>query len=309
MDLREPRILGRTGLKVGRLGVAASYGAPAGAFEEAFEDGCNYFYWGSIRRSGMREAIQNLCRKGKRDDLVIVVQSYSRSATLMEVSYHRALKRLVLDHADVLLLGWYDRRPSNRVLDRAMAMKSSGKFRFLGLSGHNRKLFRELVNEGIFDIFHIRYNAAHRGAETETFPYLQKEDRPGIVAYTATRWGRLLKQKKMPPGERAPSASDCYRFVLSHPAVDVCLTGPKNWEQMKEALRTLDLGPLGDTQVERMRRIGDSFVARRDLCRANDHPASSSTHSKECHRFCSIPHQPRYPAWQSLQNLCRFHLF
>jgi hypothetical protein len=33
------KILGRTGLKVGPLGLAASYGAPAEAFEEAFEKG------------------------------------------------------------------------------------------------------------------------------------------------------------------------------------------------------------------------------------------------------------------------------
>ena len=32
----ETRVLGRTGLEVGPLGVAASYGAPAEAFEEAF---------------------------------------------------------------------------------------------------------------------------------------------------------------------------------------------------------------------------------------------------------------------------------
>ena len=260
MNFNAPRLLGRTGLTVGRLGVAASYGAPAEAFEEAFERGCNYFYWGSIRKSGMLKAIKNICRRGKRDDLVIVIQSYSRSAWLMETCYHRALKHLELDHADVLLLGWYSRRPSQRILDRAQAMKEKGMFRFLALSGHNRKLFPRLAKEGLFDIFHIRYNAAHRGAETEAFPYLMDlmdQDRPGIVTYTATRWGQLLKQKKMPPGEMAPSASDCYRFVLSHPAVDLCLTGPRNWGEMKEALRTLELGPLTEEKLERLRKIGD----------------------------------------------------
>ena len=63
--------LGQTGIKVGRLGVAASYGASAAAFEEAFDHGCNYFYWGSQRRSGMRRALQNICSSGKRDDVVI----------------------------------------------------------------------------------------------------------------------------------------------------------------------------------------------------------------------------------------------
>jgi hypothetical protein len=49
MNFNQPRTLGLTGLEVGRLGIAASYGVPAKAFEEAFERGCNYFYWGSRR--------------------------------------------------------------------------------------------------------------------------------------------------------------------------------------------------------------------------------------------------------------------
>ena len=50
MDFNDKRILGKTGLRVGRLGVACSYGAPTEAFEEAFERGVNYFYWGSMRK-------------------------------------------------------------------------------------------------------------------------------------------------------------------------------------------------------------------------------------------------------------------
>lgn len=32
-----------THLKVGRLGISSSFGAPAAAYEAAFERGCNYF--------------------------------------------------------------------------------------------------------------------------------------------------------------------------------------------------------------------------------------------------------------------------
>jgi aryl-alcohol dehydrogenase-like predicted oxidoreductase len=205
----------------------------------------------------MCQAIKNICRKGKRDELIVVIQSYSRSAFLLEVFYRRALKLLALDHADVLLLGWYRKKPPQRILDKANAMKNKGMFRFLALSSHNRRLFPELAKENIFDIFHIRYSAVHRGAESETFPYLEGNNSPDIVSYTATRWGQLLQEKNMPPGESAPTASDCYRFVLSHPAVDVCMTGPKNLQQMREALRTLDLGPFGGDELERMRKIGD----------------------------------------------------
>lgn len=257
MDFNKRRILGRTGLRVGPLGVAASFGAPASAFEEAYERGCNYFYWGSMRKKGMGDAIRNLCGQGKQEGLVIVIQSYSRSASLMQAFFERALKSLGLDHADILLLGWHNKVPANRIVDKAIEMKEKGLFRFLGLSGHNRTLFPRLNESGIFDLFHVRYNAAHRGAEREIFPHIVDAPKPGAVSYTATRWGQLLNPKKIPPGENPPSASDCYRFVLSNPGVDVCVCGPKDRAQMREGLRTLELGPLSPEELSRMKKIGD----------------------------------------------------
>jgi len=41
MIFNEQAILGRTGLKVARLGVASGYWVPAAAIEEAVERGCN----------------------------------------------------------------------------------------------------------------------------------------------------------------------------------------------------------------------------------------------------------------------------
>jgi len=256
-DLRVTRILGRSGLEVGRLGVACGYGAPTAAFEEAFDKGVNYFYWGSMRRVSMADAIKNIVTQGKRDELVVVVQVYNRIASMMAGSVERGLQKGKLDYADVLLLGWYNSLPSRRILDAARKLKDSGKVKFLAISGHNRPAFPAIGEQGIFDIFHIRYNAAHRGADSDVFRHLSQEDRPGIVTYTATRWGKLLKPAKMPPGEKTPRASDCYRFVLSNPNVDVCMTGPKNREQMQEALQTLERGPLSEEEMEWMKRIGN----------------------------------------------------
>ena len=44
----------------------------------------------------------------------------------------------------------------------------------------------------------------------------------------------------MPPEESVPQASDCYRFVLSNPVVDVCMCGPKNLNEMRAALPALE---------------------------------------------------------------------
>ncbi len=257
MDFTEKTILGRSGLEAGRLGVSGGYGAPAEAFEEAFERGCNYFYWGSLRRSGMTRALRNLCAKGKREELIVVVQVYNRLAAMMAGSVERALNKGRIEYADVLLLGWYNSPPAPRIMAAAGKLVESGKVGRLALSGHHRPAFPEIARSGAFDILHVRYNAAHRGAESEVFPELPKEDRPGVVVYTATRWGKLLNPRKTPPGESTPRASDCYRFALSHPGVDVCITGPKNREEMGEALKTLERGPLGEEERAWMERVGD----------------------------------------------------
>jgi len=107
----------------------------------------------------------------------------------------------------------------------------------------------------------FRYNAAHRGAEAEILPLLASANRPGTVAYTATRWGQLLDPKRMPQGERAPAAADCYRFALTDPRVDMVLAGPANDEELGDALAALDRGALEDGELARLRRIGDHVRA------------------------------------------------
>lgn len=256
------RILGRTGLKVGRLGISSSFGASAAAFEEAFEKGCNYFTWGTFikgRSAAMAEAIKNILRQGKRDELVLAMLSYAHNNTLTAFSLRRGLKKLGTDYADVLLLGYFSKRPPQRLLDGAIKLKETGLVRYLGLTSHNRSLFPELAKEGIFDLFHVRYNAAHPGAERDVFPYLPQDNKPGIVSFTATAWGKLLKSSKAPAGEQPLCASDCYRFVLSNPSVDVCMMGARNISQMRENLEILQQNPLTAEEMKRIRSIG-SYV-------------------------------------------------
>jgi predicted aldo/keto reductase-like oxidoreductase len=265
MNFSEPVILGRTGLQVGRLGIASGYGAPTAAIEEAFERGCNYFTWGTVIKGykpQMRQALQNIVAKGQRDRLVLAAFTYAHNNFFTERMLRRGLRSAALDHADVLILGYFSRRPSRRLVDGALRMKEMGLVRFIGLSSHNRKLLGELAKGGEFDVLHLRYNAAHRGAEKDIFPFLGGEKRPGTVAFTATRWGKLLDPKKMPPGEKPPTAPDCYCFVLSNPAVDVCMSGAKTVEQMRENLTVLDGGPMSEEELARMRRIGDFVYGR-----------------------------------------------
>ncbi len=244
--------LGRTGLSVSRMGIGCSYGIGTSALLEAFERGINYFYFGTLRRSAMARAVHQLA-PAHRDELVVAVQSYSGRPGILRWSVDRALKKLKLEYADLLILGKADTPPSNELIAELSRIRESGKVRFLAVSAHQRGRFPLYISEGIFDVMMTRYNAAHTGAETEVFPFLPQQNRPGVIAYTATRWGSLIKGVS---GERAPSALDCYRFVLSRPGVDICLSGPKNRHEMEDALRVLSSDPMTEEELSWMRRVG-----------------------------------------------------
>lgn len=256
----ERTVLGRTGLPVCRLGVAAGYGVPAAAVERAFEQGVNYFFWGSRRRSGFGQAVRNLAPQ--RERFVLVIQSYSRLAGLVGWSLERALRELRLDYADVLLLGLWNRSVPERILDASRKLKQRGLVRFLGVSSHKRRLVPQIAAGQDFEVIHFRYNAVHSGAEHDIFPHLPAGDRPGMVTFTATSWGQLLGHRRIPKNEKAPRAADCYRFVLARPEVDVCLTGPANAEQMGQALEALRSGPMSEDELAWMRRVGRAIYGK-----------------------------------------------
>ena len=251
--------LGRSGLQVSKLGLGSSFKAPTSSYLEAFDQGVNYFYWGSIRREEMGSAIREIA-SDRRDQLVVLLQSYSRLGFLLSTFVERGLRKLGLDQADGLLLGWHNQMPSRDVLDAALELRERGLIRSIGLSTHRRSLLPTLVDNDAFEFWHVRYNAVHRGAERDVFPSLTERDvssRPGMVTYTTTRWGNLCDPKKTPKGERTPTGTDCYRFALSHPQVDMCLAGPDNPEHMKQALTALEQGPMDAVELAWMRGVGD----------------------------------------------------
>jgi len=256
--------LGRTGFSVTRLGIASSYGTDEAMVEEAVARGVNYLYWGAIRTTRMAEGIKQVARKN-RDDLIIVVHTLTRTVSSINRVVHKSMKRLGVDYLDVLLLGMggYPHKPRSRLIEHFYKLKDDGSIRALAISSHHRLLFPELEKAKHFDIFHVRYNAAHRGAEKEVFSGLPKTGGPGLVSFTSTRWGSLLNPANMPPGESPPTPADCYRFALSHPHVHVTVCGPNSIKQLKEDLTALDLGPMSEEEQKRMRRIGD-YVYRKE---------------------------------------------
>lgn len=246
--------LGRTDLTVTRLGLAASYGISGAEVERAFERGIDFFYWGSARRDDFGAGLRRLGARA-RERMTVVVQSYARSGGSIGRSLERALAKLRFDHADVLLLGWWNLPPSDAILDAARELVARGRTRAVMVSCHHRPTFAKLARDARIDLLMLRYNAAHPGAEQDVFPHLPAE-RPGMIAYTATSWGQLVDRKYLPPGEALPAASDCYRYVLSSDAIDACWTAPKDGAELDEALRCFERGPISEDERAWLKRVG-----------------------------------------------------
>jgi aryl-alcohol dehydrogenase-like predicted oxidoreductase len=174
----------------------------------------------------------------------------------MERTFKAGLRALGTDYADVLLLGLFNDTPADSVLTCAERLKERGLVRHIAISAHKRSAFVEYAKQERYGLLHIRYNAAHAGAEQDVFPHLATENRPGIVAYTATSWGQLLQKNRMPKGQEPLRGRDCYRFVLTNPNFNVSMTGPRNAEELSEALAALDEGPLSPEEEARIRAIG-----------------------------------------------------
>jgi len=214
----------------------------------------NYFFV-TPRMKGLVEGVKRLVAAGHRDRIVLAMGTMMPTGGGVRRSWEKCARLLGVDRIDVFHVYWvqYHWYVSGKTWPAMRELKQAGKVNALAISGHDRQMARALVDELELDALMCRYNAAHRGAEADIFASLG-DGRPGIVTYTATRWGKLLK----PAGELGPmTAGECYRFVLSHPRVDVALCGPKNWDELAADAAEAALGPLTPERLAEIQRFGD----------------------------------------------------
>ena len=253
---------GRAGLATRRMGIGADAGVDADALEWAFERGINYFYWGTSRTAGMRQAIRNLAPR-HRERMIVALQTYDITGLVMHRMFHRGLRQLGLDYADVLILGKRDHPVPQRIRDKALSLKEAGLVRHLCISAHDRSAFAAHLASGVFDLIMVRYNCAHTGAESEVFPLVTEvEPRPGVIVYNSTRWGHLFDPKWMPPAAPTPQPTHLHPHALSHPAVDMVLTAASTRAQLEANLAALEQGPLSPDEAAWLQRIGRHVHAR-----------------------------------------------
>ena len=251
--------LGKTGIQVHRFGLSATYWPGKKTLYRAIDEGLNYFFCFGIDRQML--AVLRDVSKTNREKLVIATGAYNLLVAHPNLrrTLEKRLRQLNTDYIDVFMfLGvTQPKHFPDSVREELYRFKEEGKIRAVGISTHDRKFAGKLAEQGALDVMMIRYNAAHRGAEKDIFPFLKKHD-PGIISFTATRWRMLLRPPKgYPKDALVPTVGMAYRFVLSNPNVHICMTAPSNLKHFEANLAEVQKGPLAEEELEFMRKFGD----------------------------------------------------
>jgi len=252
--------LGHMGWPICRLGLSASYRPGKKTIYKALDEGINYFFCFGID-SHMIGTLRGTM-KGNRDKYIISTGAYNLiwGHPNIRRTLEKRLRQLRTDYIDVFnFLGVTRAKQfTASVKEELYRLREEGKVRAIGISTHDRGFAGQLAAEGVLDVLMVRYNAAHRGAEKDIFPYLNPHN-PGIVSFTATRWRYLLRRpRRWPKDSPIPTPGLCYRFVLSNPHVHICLTAPSNIKQFEENIAALREGPLSPDEMDFMQRFGDT---------------------------------------------------
>ncbi|MFH0990799.1 MAG: aldo/keto reductase [bacterium] len=252
--------LGRTGIPVFRLGLSASYWPGKKTVFRAVDEGVNLFFGFGVdfQLTGALRDVFKSAREGK--VLVTGAYNYIFGHSDMRRTLERRLRQFGTETIDVFLfMGVMNEKElPDHVVESMIRFREEGKVKAIGISSHDRKLIGKLAQQEVLDVFMLRYNAAHRGAEHEIFPKLLTHD-PGVISYTATRWRYLMRRPKGWPKERAiPTPGMAYRFVLTNPAIDVCLTAPRSEREFLENLNAVREGPLDANELRFIYEFGDA---------------------------------------------------
>ncbi len=264
--------LGRT-VPVCRLGLATRGESrlTAADVRHSIDRGVNFLNWCG-RPDGLSRAVAEL--GPRRESVVVAVQLESASAVEAAGEFDGLLAQLGTEYVDVVTYYYVERVHEWKSIigpggahEQMVRARDAGKVRLLGVTSHQRHLAALMAQSGLLDLVMIRYNAAHRGAESDIFPVTDRIGMP-VIAYTCLRWGALLKPThEDPPNLVSPSAPDCYRFVLQSPSIAVAIMAPNNRSELDDNLSLLDRWePLSSSENaaiaahgERVRRTAGNF--------------------------------------------------
>jgi predicted aldo/keto reductase-like oxidoreductase len=188
---------------------------------------------------------------------LVVAGSYHASERAILADIERACRTLGRDRIDVFLVFWV--RSAARLEGEApralVRAKQRGLIGAAGFSTHDRALALGALGADPWDVLMIRHSAAHPAAEEGLLPAAAAAG-VGVLGFSATSYGRLLRTAGSPPGVAPPTAAECYRYSLSQLGMSACISAPRGGVELVENLAVLEEPLLPGPRLVELRAHG-----------------------------------------------------
>lgn len=243
-------VLGRTGLRVTRLGIGGAYCETPEGYSAALDCGVTYVDTARAYRDGQDEEVIGRAIQGRRHQLVLATKTGQRDAAGARQDLETSLRLLQTDYLDIWQIHHLNTQEerekalgSGGAMETVAKARQEGLVRFVGVTGHDWVQIQAAVATGLFDTVLCWYNCAMKEPEQTVLPEAQKQD-TGVVIMNASRNTKLFEEAGIPPREQF------YRYVLSHPAVNLTIMGLRDVEIFRQLSAAL-AGSLAITPQEK----------------------------------------------------------
>ena len=263
----EYRILGKTGLKISRMGFG---GIPIQRIDaegtktlmhELKDAGVNFI--DTARGYTVSEEYLGYALEGIREDFVVATKSMSRTKEAMAADIDISLKNLRTDYIDLYQL--HNLPPEQLAvvtapggaLEALLEAKAAGKIRHIGVTSHSLDTFRMALELPWVETFMFPYNIVETQAED-------------LIAKAAETNIGFICMKPL-AGGAIEEATLALRYVCANPNVTVVIPGmaePKELRQnLAAASDTAELTQEEKAGFQRIRSaLGTQFCRRCNYC-------------------------------------------
>ena len=278
----EYRILGKTGLKISRLGFGGipiqridAEGTKA-LMHKMKEAGINYI--DTARGYTVSEEYLGYALEGIREHFVIATKSMARTKEAMAVDIDISLKNLRTNYIDLYQV----HNPSPAQLEQVMApggalealleAKAAGKIGHIGLTAHSLDVFKTALELDWVETFMFPYNIVENQGEK-------------LIAECAKRNIGFVDMKPL-AGGAIEDATLALRYICANDAVTVVIPGMAEEKELEQNLAAVNnTSPITVEEkaafLEVRNQLGTNFCRRCNYCQ----PCAAGINISGCFLF------------------------
>jgi len=263
----EYRVLGKTGLKISRLGFG---GIPIQRIDAAgtkvlmqrlLEAGVNYI--DTARGYTVSESYLGEALEGIREHFILATKSMARTKDAMAADIETSLKNLRTDHIELYQV----HNPTVQQLEQVIAeggalealfeAKAAGKIGHIGLTAHSVEVFEKALELDWVETIMFPYNIVETHGEA-------------LIKKCAEKNIGFVDMKPL-AGGAIEDAKLAMRFIAANPDVTVIIPGMAEEKELEENLAAMEnTAPLTEDElcgVQKVREmLGTQFCRRCNYC-------------------------------------------